>query len=227
MAQRVFSLLLSAVLAGFCIGLGGSVFLRVRDTALGMPSVVLGALLFSVGLFTVCTRGYALYTGRVGYLFEQDNIPAYVGQLVVIWLGNFLGCALLGGLENLTGICGSSGINTAALGMVNAKLADSCLSLFWLGFLCNVFMFIAVNGYAKNPHQLGKYLAIFFGVVCFIVLGTEHSIADMYYFCVSGKVLSDPAGSLGVLAVVTLGNALGGVFLPLTERVLRRLGGQA
>ena len=52
------------------------------------------------------------------------------------------------------------------------------LGLFVLGILCNICIFIAVNGYANNPHQVGKYLALFLGVSVFILCGTEHSVAD-------------------------------------------------
>ena len=47
-----------AILAGICIGLGGTVFLRVKDLFVGAN--IVGALLFSIGLFAICTRGYNL-----------------------------------------------------------------------------------------------------------------------------------------------------------------------
>ena len=52
--RRVGGLFLFAILAGFCIGLGGTVFLRLRDAFPG--GNVVGALLFTIGLFTICTR---------------------------------------------------------------------------------------------------------------------------------------------------------------------------
>lgn len=61
--RRVGGLFLFAILAGFCIGLGGTVFLRLRDAFPG--GNVVGALLFTIGLFTICTRGYC---GETGYL---------------------------------------------------------------------------------------------------------------------------------------------------------------
>lgn len=87
-----------------------------------------------------------------------------------------------------------------------------------LGILCNIFIFIAVNGYANNPHQLGKYLAIFLGVMVFILCGTEHSVADMYYWSVSGVLYQAPAQSLLRIVVVSLGNVVGGVCFPLLEK---------
>lgn len=219
--RRILGVFLYAVLAGFCIGLGGTVFLRVKDAFAG--GTVVGAILFAIGLFTICTRGYNLFTGKACYLFDHP-LPGYLGDLVVIWVGNLAGCMLLGWLENLSVITGmETGINVTAAGMVEAKMGAGLLSLFILGILCNICIFIAVNGYAKNPHQLGKYLALFLGVIVFIVSGTEHSVADMYYWCVSGTLYADPGPSLLRLLVVSLGNVVGGLFLPTVEKWKARL----
>ena len=214
--RRIWGMFLYSVLAGFCIGLGGTVFLRVKDAFPG--GTVAGAFLFAIGLFTICTRGYNLYTGKACYLFDNP-LPSYLGDLAVIWVGNLLGCMFLGGLENLTGITGTdSGINVTAAAMVEGKMQASFLSLFILGILCNVFIFIAVNGYANNPHEAGKYIALFMGVMVFILCGTEHSVADMYYWSVSKVLYDSPGQSLLRLLVVTLGNLVGGVFLPVIEK---------
>ena len=79
--RRVGGLFLFAILAGFCIGLGGTVFLRLRDAFPG--GNVVGALLFTIGLFTICTRGYALFTGKACYLFENPW-PGYLLDLLII-----------------------------------------------------------------------------------------------------------------------------------------------
>lgn len=214
--KRVYGLFLSAVLAGFCIGLGGTVFLRLKDTFPG--SNVVGALLFTIGLFTVCTRGYHLYTGKLCYLFDHP-FPSYLFDLTVIWIGNLVGCVLLAYLESLTTMFGSSGINIVATSIVANKMHTSYLALFILALFCNVFMFIAVNGYAKNPHELGKYLALFLGVSIFILTGTEHSVADMYYWSVSGILYESPRESFLRILIISLGNLFGGLFFPLVEKV--------
>ena len=92
------------------------------------------------------------------------------------------------------------------------------MSLFILGILCNVCIYIAVNGYANNPHEIGKYIALFMGVMVFIICGTEHSVADMYYWSVSGTLYAAPGESLLRLLVVSLGNIVGGLFLPVAEK---------
>ena len=217
--KKYMSIFLYAILAGICIGLGGTVFLRVNDAFTG--GNVVGALLFTVGLFTICTRGYNLFTGKACYLF--DNKPSYLLTLLVIWIGNLLGCILLALVERATGICGDSGINAVAAGMVEAKMSAGLGSLFLLGIICNILIYIAVNGYAKAPHDLGKYLSLFFGVMVFILSGTEHSVADMYYWSVSGVLFSAPGQSLLRILVISLGNVVGGVCFPLVEKAYRKL----
>lgn len=215
MRERITGTLLYAVLAGFCIGLGGTVFLRLKDAFPG--GNVVGALLFAIGLFTICTRGYLLFTGKACCLFDNE-LPGYLLDLLLIWVGNLAGCMLLGVIERATAICGGTGIDATAAAMVEAKLGSGYLSLFLLGLLCNVFIYIAVNGYAKNPHELGKYLALFLGVSVFILCGTEHSVADMYYWSISGVLYDQPGESLLRILIISLGNMVGGVFFPLLEK---------
>ena len=44
------------ILAGFCIGLGGTFLLSSKNSA----GIVVAALFFTIGLFTICERGYNL-----------------------------------------------------------------------------------------------------------------------------------------------------------------------
>ena len=208
--------LLYAILAGFCIGLGGTIFIVLKDTFPG--SHVVGALLFSVGLFVICTRGYNLYTGKVCYLPELP-FPGYLLDLFLIWIGNFLGCMLLSWLQSLTSLFGPGGINMKAAEMVAKKLESSYSSFFVLGILCGIFISIAVRGFASNPHELGKYLSIFFGVSIFILSGTEHCVADMYYFSVSGLLYENPGQSLLSILAVSLGNTAGCAVFPFAEKL--------
>ena len=211
--MKYLKLFLSAVLAGVSIAIGGTVSLMVGGG-------VLGAALFTVGLFTVCCFGFHLFTGKVCYVFENDR--SYALGLPVIWLGNLAGTYLTALLEGLTRH--GPKLREAAAALCAAKLDDSLLSLFLLGLGCNILIFIAVDGYGKNPHQLGKYLSLFFGIMVFILCGFEHCVADMYYFSMGG-VWSGAV--LGRLLIITLGNCAGGVLLPLARRAVRGKGGGA
>ena len=80
-------------------------------------------------------------------------------------------------------------------------------------------MFIAVDGFKNNPHEIGKYIGVFMGVIVFILAGFEHCIANMFYFSVanmwSGKALL-------YLLVMSVGNACGGVIIPLCRQMKKK-----
>ncbi len=201
------TIFLSALLAGAVIGVGGTVFLSVEDT-------VVGALFFTVGLFVICTRGLHLFTGKVCYVFNNDR--AYAKALPVIWLGNLAGTVLVAAAEQFTRL---AALGARAQVICRTKLSEPVAGVFLLAVLCNVMIYIAVEGYRSNPHELGKYLALFFGVCVFILCGFEHCVANMYYFTMAGAW---SARTLGYLLVMTLGNAVGGVLGPLARKVLSR-----
>lgn len=201
------TLLLSAA-AGFCIGIGGIVFLMQTDK-------FAGAFLFAVGLLTILVFKLNLFTGMVGYLAEQLAAKkwGYLFTLLLVWLGNFAGTALASLLISLT----RSGdyFKAATATLVAPKLADSWYSLVILGIFCGMLMFIAVDTYKKNIEKKDFLccIAVFMGVMVFILAGFEHSIADMFYFVMSGKTLE----ALPALAFITLGNAIGGNLIPLVQ----------
>jgi len=191
----------SGVLAGVCIGIGGAVFLSLENK-------ILGALFFTVGLFTICTQGLCLYTGRVCYVFERDR--DYALDLPFIWLGNLAGTWITAWLLSFTRIGG--GLAERAAGLCEVKLGDGIPSIFLLAVFCNILIYIAVEGFNKNPHELGKYLSLFFGVLVFILCGFEHCVANMFYFSMAGMWSGK---ALLYILVMTLGNSAGGVLFPL------------
>ena len=201
--KKTVSVFLKAILAGFCIGLGGVVFLGLMPT-----SKPLGAFLFAIGLFTICTHGFNLFTGKACYIL--DNKPSYLGTLVVIWVGNLIGAFCMAALMHCTRVSGA--YTEAAQTLVAAKNGDSLGSLFVLGMLCNVLIYIAVDGYKSNPHEIGKYIALIFGVAVFILAGTEHSVADMFYYAAAGELFTGEA--ILRLVIISLGNVVGGLILP-------------
>lgn len=197
---------LSAVLAGVCVGLGGLVFLAVDNK-------VVGSALFAIGLFVICSFALHLFTGKVCYVWENDR--KFALTLPLIWLGNLAGTGLVAGAASLTRI---AVLAEKAAALCAIKTGDSLFSLFLLGVLCNLFIFIAVEGYRSIPYAPGKYLAILFGVMVFILIGTEHCVADMFYFWMAGAW---SARAVLCLLVITLGNAVGGMLFALCFSFLR------
>ena len=196
-----------SIIGGASIAIGGAAFLSVE-------SKVVGALFFVVGLFVICTMGFSLFTGKVCYVFEND--AGYALDLLLIWLGNIIGAFIVGEALRATRI---AVISEKAAAMCRMKLDDSLLSIFILAIFCNILIYVAVDGYRNNPHEIGKYISLFFGVTVFIICGFEHCVANMFYISLA-RMWS--AEALIFILVNSLGNAVGGVLLPLAKTLENR-----
>ncbi len=201
MIQHYMKCFLRAILAGIAIGLGGCIFMGMVTSEYKW----VGAILFSIGLFTVFTFRLDLYTGKVGYAVE--NKPSYLVDLVVIILGNFVGALIIGQMIPMP--------EAAEVLIVDAKLGGDIdwWRVFCKGVFCGMLMFIAADYYKTQK----KYLATFVCVPVFILAGFEHSIADMFYFCASGTFTLD---AFLFILVVIVGNAIGGILIPLCKKYM-------
>lgn len=199
--KKILKTLIPSILAGISISLAGFIFLSVDNK-------YLGSVLFTLGLFLVCTRSYNLYTGKVCYCKTKQDTK----NLLIIILGNFIGTNITGLL--LRGTRYVQALSTKATSIIDIKLSDNLLSLFILAIICNVFIYVAVDGYKKSKDNVSKYLSLFFGVIGFVITGTEHVVADMFYFAVAGNYTSK---AFIVLLIVFLGNTVGGRLYSLIE----------
>lgn len=196
---RIF---LKAAAAGITIGIGGAVYLTLENR-------VIGAVLFGVGLYTIVLNGLFLYTGKVGYLISAKDKKAYILQLIFTWLGNFAGTVLAAAAISATRI---RNLRRTAEVICKTKLADTPHSILILAVFCGILMYVAVDGFREK----GNPLILFFCVTVFILCGFEHCIANMFYFSLAG------AWSLRAviyLLLMTLGNSVGGILLPLVKKV--------
>ena len=204
--------LFSAVLAGVMISFGGGVYLACSAS----DKVALGALLFSLGLTVILIQGFLLFTGKTAYILE--NKPAYLLYLLVIWLGNLLGCMLMGLLIRLA----KPGLAETALGLCENKLAQSPWQTIVLGALCGILVYIAVDYFKSDDDKKSfpKYLLVFTCVPAFILCGFEHSVADMFYFAASTGGLLYTLQGMGYILLVTVGNLLGAVLFHTVKKAV-------
>ena len=78
-----------------------------------------------------------------------------------------------------------------------------------------MLMFIAADGFKTVENPVGKMLMIFLPVMVFILSGYEHCVANMFYFTI-GRAWS--AKAFGYLLLMSLGNAVGGMFIPFVRK---------
>lgn len=199
---------IKSVLAGIMIGIGGTIYLSIDNK-------IVGASLFGIGLFMIVIYGFNLYTGKIGYLVDNFNFK-YIKMLVITLIGNFIGTFFVGYILKFTRIY--SLIHDKAKLLVNVKLDDSLISILILAFFCGILMYLAVNTYKENK-DISKYLGVFLGVIVFILCGFEHCIANMYYFSVANIW---NLNTLLYLLIMILGNSLGGMLVPLCNKVIKK-----
>lgn len=146
-----------SILASLLIGLGNFVLLKI-----GTP---IGPFLFALGLLGVCVLGANLFTGKCGFLFE-DNIKAR--DLLIILIVNLISGYLLGAVFGLS----DPDLATTA----SSKISTWAFSFPFLvkAILCGVVMFVAVYVYRK-----GSPLGVLIGVPLFIFAGFQHCIANV------------------------------------------------
>lgn len=195
---------LLALLAGLCIGLGGTIYLSVENK-------IVGSLLFGIGLLTILAFGFNLFTGKVGYALE--NKPSYIITLLIIWLGNLAGTGLFAALIRFTRAY--TAMEDKVKGIVEVKLNDNLLSILLLAIGCGMCMYIAVQAFKTQTGTI-RCVYVILPVMVFILCGFEHCIANMFYFALAG---SFSLKTLGYLAVMTVGNSIGGLTIPFFTRI--------
>ena len=192
----MLKLIIDGIKAGIMIAIGGSVFLSCENR-------YIGAILFSVALLCICLKGYSLFTGKVGYLPEKHDKEAFKILLCGLF-GNIISTISLGFAVSFA----NPALGTAAKTICEAKLAQDPLQTLIRAFFCGVLMYMAVSTYREK----GTLAGIFFCVPVFILSGFEHSIANMFYFGASGIINLD---SIIYLAIVVIGNSIGGMAMPI------------
>ncbi len=201
------SIFFKALMSGFMIGIGGTVYLMCDNK-------YMGGFLFSFGLFTIIQLGFALYTGKVGYIPERK--PIYIREVLITLLGNIVGTGVTALMISATRI--GAKVHENAVAAMDTKMSDGIISRLILGFFCGTLMYLAVEN-GKNCRIKGHDVSMIFGtavpVMLFIFCGFNHSIADCFYYFSAGATVS---GALYILEVA-VGNALGGMFIPFMKKL--------
>jgi formate/nitrite transporter FocA (FNT family) len=200
-------LILNAVLSGIMISVGGAVYLMCENK-------IIGSFLFSFGLFTIVQRGFALYTGKVGYI--PENAPVYIIEVLVTLIGNAAGTAFAAVMLRQTRF--SQALHEKADLCMTAKTGDTIVSQLILGAFCGMLMYLAVDN-AKECRKRNADISLVFGisipVMIFIICGFNHSIADAFYMFSAGNFPKD----IPYILTVAAGNAIGGMMMPLVKKI--------
>ena len=173
------------ILAGLSIGLGGFLYILMTNFIPGELGKVLGSILFSIGLFLVCTFYLFLYTGKIGLIYEKKQDKDYYISLPIMLIGNAIGAFALGYLCFAIFRNNEQMMNTVIAACTSRTTLDSFdayLSLIIKSMLCGLCVYIAVKCFGLNRLKpVGISLLVLF-VFIFVYCGFQHCIANMFYF---------------------------------------------
>ncbi|MCC6965770.1 MAG: formate/nitrite transporter family protein [Nitrospira sp.] len=220
-----------AVLAGAFISLGAlfyTVTITVGNEGPTLPFGLLrlaGGITFSLGLILVVVGGAELFTGNnliaMAWATGCVQTRQVVRNWIWVYLGNLLGACGTAVLVLLAGIqlLGDGAVGETMVRIARSKIALDPLAAFARGILCNVLVCLAVWLCMGARSVADKILAILFPISAFVACGFEHSVANMFFLplgialTAGGAAPLSLAGAVSNLALVTLGNMIGGTVL--------------
>lgn len=171
-------LFLKSVMGGLCIAIGACANMTVGGIA--------GGILFASGLCIILSLKYKLYTGMVGYVSDWQSVK----ECIVCIIGNCVGSSLLFHMSN-----------ERAFEIVSLKLANPPSKVICLSIICGVLIYAAVESWKQ-----GNSLVTILLVSTFVLMGAEHSIADMCYVFMSNTW---DMRIIPWILIVAFGNAIG------------------
>lgn len=210
-------ILLSGILAGFCITFGATVYLMCLNAGAGeFGAKIVGAVMFCIGLFSIIHFNLWLYTGKIGYAI--DNKPLYLLDCFVSFVGNAIGAIILPLFISLS--TNGTKLQEQAAALVNAKLDSPWYSMFIMSIMCGMMIYLAVEGHKRCKYSVGKFLFAFMPIILFILCGFEHVVANVAYFTYA-RIFSWKA--LLYFALMFFGNGIGSIIFAGLLKIIEKL----
>ena len=205
--------LLMALLSGAMIGICATSSLTAN--VLSQNGRIVGALLFSLGMFVILAFEMKLFTGLIPKI--PHTSPKSYWQLPLCLIGNFIGVYIVYLLVSQTVLSDKIIANGKELISGKLTLNNWAIASLSSGILCGILITLSVLS-VDHSHKKGlsANVGVMFPIIVFVFCGFDHSIANMFYFFCLGEF------SLKVIAYIfltILGNIIGGIILPLVLKL--------
>ncbi len=207
-AELVFFCFMT-ICSGVMIGIGGVSYL-LAGALFGEWGRLVGACLFSLGIFAIVAFEMKLFTGMIADI-PKLGVKNY-WKLPVCFLGNIFGVLAVSVFANHTFL--SEIIKPRAIALISIKLShpEWATRALCSSILCGMLITISVKSrYYTKEKGLSSTLGVVFPIIVFAFCGFDHSVANMLYFNylneVSWKVI-------GYISITIAGNVIGGVLFP-------------
>lgn len=164
----------------------------------------LGAFLFATGLLTICINKYQLVTGQFFRLYRNNDLLFNLIEIITIFSFNLFGILIIAIITYLLKLDCSS-----ATSIILARQERLWYQHILAGILCGICIQIAVQSYQKEKNSFSVILP----VIVFILIKSEHCIADFFYYLVGGNC--DLKFIIVHILYVFLGNFIGASLILL------------
>jgi formate/nitrite transporter len=235
--QEIVPNLVSGSLAGAYVSFGAilaiSVASALGDVAPGVTKLVFGGL-FPIALMNIIATGVQLFTGNTASvaaaLFEGlVDINALVRNWVVTYAGNLVGSLLFVWAFKSTGLLAGT---TAAMAskICVGKAASAFGPTFMKAVFANWLVCLAAYMATLESDLAGKLIGVWFNISAFVMIGFEHSIANLFLMplgIAAGADVSSYDMIMKNIVPVTLGNIVAGagIFAGSHSFLFGKLGG--
>ena len=222
-ALPIAKMFVLGILAGAFIALGAlaSIFSNVYAGKFA------GACIFACGLAMTVVMGAELFTGNsllvMGPLSHKTKMSAVLRNWCVVFIANLVGGLLIALIAVYGGLFSNPDVASAVVSTAVAKASLPFGSALLKGILCNVLVCSAVMMNMSTKTTEGKVILVFLPVAAFVVSGTEHCVANMFYlpaglftaarYGLEAEGLNVGAALVNNLIPVTIGNVIGGSLL--------------
>ncbi len=209
------ALILKGILAGMFIAMGAIGYFKLvaytADPGLGK---FLGALVFPTGIIAILLLGSELFTSDCMAILSvykgKANLGKFMTMLLTVITANLVGAIIMALLNTGAGIFSDHMIEIVSKVAVK-KTTMPLGQMFTSAVLCNIIVCSGVMMAYTAKSAVGKILAIWFPICVFVLSGTEHIVANMYYLLMA--YFNGAAVTVGGIAmsfaVVTVGNFIG------------------
>lgn len=214
--KKTVILMIQGILAGMYIAMGAIAYFKVAAsvTAPGMGAF-LGALVFPVGIIAILLMQAELFTSdtmvMIAVYHGRTTINKILGILLLIVLSNLIGAVFMALMTQGAGIFNQVTMDLI-IDKVEHKVHMPPMQMFISAILCNIIVCTSVCLAYSCRDELAKVVVVWFGITVFVLSGTEHVVANMYYYFAAyfgGGDISLLA-MFSSLAIAALGNFIGG-----------------
>ena len=191
--------------------------------------LLVGALIFPVGLILIVLLGLDLVTGAFGLVplpwMERDaTAPSMLANFGWIFLGNLIGSIAYGGLLAIAltnfGTLAPAGVAARIIAIAQAKTTGyeaigfaGMVTVFVKAILCNWMVCLAIVAAMTTNSTIGKIACAYMPVFIFFAQGFEHTVVNMFIIptgMMMGAKITVAQWWLWNQIPVTLGNLVGG-----------------